>query len=156
MAAQKTELQVPPPNLLLGEGFRARLKEVQGARTAYAFAKVCGIPESGMRGYLSGPGLPLLENVVKIADACEVSVSWLATGRGPREATALAKLGQPTLDAGLLKNVLIAVEGHLRDHNLVMKTDKKAALVVLLYEHFSERDGRVDTEAFRRFMDALS
>jgi hypothetical protein len=156
VSAATTDFQPAPSSLKLGEGFRERLRDLQGDRSVAAFAKFCDIPDSGMRGYLSGPGMPRLDNLVQIAEACGVSIAWLGVGAGPKDASALTKLGLPSLDVDLLKNVLIAVDGHLRDHNLVMKTDKKAALVALLYDHFAAKDGRVEVDAFRRFMDALS
>lgn len=68
------------------EGFAARLRELIGRGSANAFARECSIGESSVRQYLAG-GIPGLDKVVQIARAKKVSVDWLATGHGPREAS---------------------------------------------------------------------
>jgi transcriptional regulator with XRE-family HTH domain len=151
-----TDELVPASNWFPVDEFRARLESLRGDLSVHAFAQKCRVADSGMRKYLKGERLPVVDTLAQIARVNGASVSWLALGEGPRDAAALTKVGLPALDVDLLKNVLIAVDGHLRDHNLVMKTDKKAALVALLYDHFAEKDGRVEADAFRRFMDALS
>jgi transcriptional regulator with XRE-family HTH domain len=66
------------------ELFKARLKEVVGEETLVAFAKQCGFSDSLLGSYLRGEKLPGLGNLVAMADAGNVTVDWLATGRPPK------------------------------------------------------------------------
>ncbi|MBU0680129.1 MAG: helix-turn-helix domain-containing protein [Proteobacteria bacterium] len=66
--------------------FHKRLRALVGEISDNAFAKKCDIPGSTMRGYLDGSSQPNLENLAKIANACGVSVGWLAAGEGEGDA----------------------------------------------------------------------
>jgi len=63
------------------EGFSDRLKVLIGDRSNSKFARLCEIPESSVRKYLSG-SVPGMDILVKIAEANSSSIEWLATGRG--------------------------------------------------------------------------
>lgn len=62
--------------------FKDRLQLLIGQRSVNAFAKVCGVPESTLRSYLSGRSNPGIEHAQRIADACGVNRYWLVTGLG--------------------------------------------------------------------------
>lgn len=62
--------------------FKERLQLLIGQRSVNAFAKVCGVPESTLRSYLSGRSNPGIEHAQRIADACGVNRYWLVTGLG--------------------------------------------------------------------------
>lgn len=65
------------------EGFIERLRDLASkVGSANALAKAAGISQSGIQRYLNG-GEPSRKALVAIADAGEVSVDWLATGRAP-------------------------------------------------------------------------
>ena len=50
------------------------------------FSHKCGIPKSTIKGYLDGSSEPrFLENLKKIAKACDTEVGWLAAGEEPKE-----------------------------------------------------------------------
>lgn len=61
----------------------ARLREAIGEEAVVAFGRRCGINESTLRKYFYGT-LPNIDNLVAIADAANVNIEWLATGRGPK------------------------------------------------------------------------
>ena len=65
-----------------GPPFKDRLQLLIGQRSVNAFAKLCGVPESTLRSYLSGRSKPGLEHTQRIADACGVNRYWLVTGMG--------------------------------------------------------------------------
>ena len=75
MSSEQAEWPDPPP-------FKDRLQMLVGPRSVNSFAKLCGLPESTLRSYLSGRSKPGLEHAQKVADACGVDRYWLVTGMG--------------------------------------------------------------------------
>ena len=65
-----------------GTGFSERLSTVLGDMSGRAFSKETGISYSTIHNYLSGVSSPTLENLVTLADKANVSIEWLATGKG--------------------------------------------------------------------------
>lgn len=63
-------------------GFAKRLRQALEGDSVNAFAKKCGLSESLVRKYLSG-SLPGLDKASLMAQQLNVTVDWLATGRGP-------------------------------------------------------------------------
>lgn len=59
-----------------------RLKSAIGDRSTRAVAEQSGVSEGTVRNLLNG-GIPKLDSLLRIADATEVRVGWLATGEGP-------------------------------------------------------------------------
>lgn len=64
--------------------FSTRLKELIGETSILAFANKSGVPQNSIRQYLNG-SIPGLDKVIAIADANNVSVEWLATGKGTKD-----------------------------------------------------------------------
>jgi transcriptional regulator with XRE-family HTH domain len=60
-----------------------RLVELIGSHSVSSFARKTGLSDPLMRKYLNG-ALPNTGNLVQIADACGVSVDWLAAGLPPK------------------------------------------------------------------------
>ena len=48
-------------------------------------AKITGLTPNGVRKWLKGLGIPGMENAIMLAEAMDVSVEWLLTGRGSKE-----------------------------------------------------------------------
>lgn len=63
-------------------GFSERLKELIGNQSARSFAQAAGMGDSTLRAILNG-AMPRLDNLLRIAEAANVSVEWLATGKAP-------------------------------------------------------------------------
>ncbi|MFZ3141549.1 MAG: helix-turn-helix transcriptional regulator [Polaromonas sp.] len=59
------------------------MREVLGTESVTAFGRRCGIGEGTLRSYLNGT-LPVIDKAISIADAANVNIEWLATGRGPK------------------------------------------------------------------------
>lgn len=79
------------------DALTARIKDVIGDRKVVWFAAECGIGESTLRNILQG-ALPRTDILVAIALAGDVTVEWLATGKGPKtraEARALEAAAEP-------------------------------------------------------------
>jgi len=64
------------------DGFVARLAFAIGDEPLRQFAKRAGIHENSIRGYLVYGKDPSRTALCKLADAAEVSIEWLASGRG--------------------------------------------------------------------------
>ena len=55
-----------------------------GDESGTTFGRRCGISEGAIRKYLLGAS-PSTDNLVAMADAANVSIEWLATGRGAKQ-----------------------------------------------------------------------
>ncbi|RKS86028.1 phage repressor protein C with HTH and peptisase S24 domain [Orbus hercynius] len=60
--------------------FKNRLTEVMQGDSVSVFAKKCNMSETVIRDYLSGKTYPSLSRLASIAEKCNVSYCWLATG----------------------------------------------------------------------------
>lgn len=81
---KKTSELRPSSSLELGR-FAERLKLVVGEEAIRSFAERTGIASSSIHQYLTGKSDPSRVNVIKMADAGNVRVEWLATGEGPKK-----------------------------------------------------------------------
>lgn len=61
-------------------GFAQRLEQLKGDKSERAFAKEIGISPTALHQYLKGQSEAGMTNLLRIASACDVSVSWLMTG----------------------------------------------------------------------------
>ncbi|MEQ5835482.1 helix-turn-helix transcriptional regulator [Marinobacter sp. NFXS9] len=66
-------------------GFTERLRSLIEGQSARAFAQKAGMGDSTFRNILNG-ALPRLDSLLRIANAADVSVEWLATGKEPSPA----------------------------------------------------------------------
>lgn len=62
--------------------FAERLRIALSGESPHAFSKRSGIGDSTMRKYLMG-SMPGLDNLLVIAEAANVTLDWLAAGKGP-------------------------------------------------------------------------
>ncbi|MER9623277.1 hypothetical protein NKI98_17845 [Mesorhizobium sp. M0222] len=62
--------------------FAERLRIALSGESPHAFSKRSGIGDSTMRKYLLG-SMPGLDNLLVIAEAANVTLDWLAAGKGP-------------------------------------------------------------------------
>lgn len=62
----------------------ARLREARGAVSQARLARRAGLNPSTPSHYETGVNTPQLENLIKLADALDVSLDWLC-GRGERK-----------------------------------------------------------------------
>lgn len=60
--------------------FGERLKEAMKGMSNAELARRSGMSETTIRKYLQGKIYPALDSLAIVADACEVSLTWLATG----------------------------------------------------------------------------
>lgn len=60
--------------------FKHRLTEIMQGDSVSVFAKKCNMSETVIRDYLSGKTFPSLSRLATIAQSCNTSYCWLATG----------------------------------------------------------------------------
>jgi hypothetical protein len=71
--------------------FGKRLLETIGDEPVAAFGRRCGTSESLLRGYLNYGNKPGIDHLVAMADAGNVSIEWLASGRGSKQRRSAAQ-----------------------------------------------------------------
>ena len=120
--------------------FAERIKSAIGDEPVSAFGRRCGISEGTLRRYFAGSH-PSSDNLVAIADAANVSIEWLAAGRGPKQrgaaqATAPSHAPAPAvqLDTRILTRAVTAVQEGLAGLKRPLPPDKHAALIMAAYE----------------------
>ncbi|MCO6525007.1 MAG: helix-turn-helix domain-containing protein [Candidatus Schmidhempelia sp.] len=107
-------MQPQPTNIIVLE-FKNRLQEIMQELTVSAFAKKCGMSETVIRDYLSGKTFPSLNRLASIAEKCNVSFCWLATGYDLQDIPAKhVEIKQDTdlLQVPLYKKFSISTETH--------------------------------------------
>jgi len=65
--------------------FKNRLKVVMNGESNHSFAKKCELSEGTIRRYLKGNAFPSLDTMETIAKVSGYSLSWLASGHGPKK-----------------------------------------------------------------------
>lgn len=116
--------------------FAERIKSAIGDEPVSAFGRRCGISEGTLRRYFAGSH-PSSDNLVAIADAANVSIEWLAAGRGPKQrgaAQAPAPAPAVQLDTRILTRAVTAVQEGLAGLKRPLPPDKHAALIMAAYE----------------------
>ena len=129
------------PILTPGIGTRISAAAEQiGTRKSAAGA--AGVSSDSLQRYIREEVEPTFSAVAGLAHAAGVNLEWLATGEGPMlrgEAEHVAPL-----DQGVMRDVIQVVEEFLQERGLRLEPEKKAELLVLLYEDVREHEGKVD------------
>lgn len=108
-----------------------RIRDLIGDESHASFARRCGVGETTLRKYLGGAD-PSTARLVAMADANNVSIEWLATGRGSRKRVPSQPADLGDLDR--LTRTVAAVEEGLRSVKLTLPPDKYAELVAAAYQ----------------------
>lgn len=110
-----------------------RLREVIGDEPQAAFARRCGIGETTLRKYLDGAD-PSTSRLVAIADTTNISVEWLATGRGEKARNARSQADPVQFDdMDRLARTIAACEEGLRAIHRTLPPEKYGELVAAAY-----------------------
>lgn len=127
-----------------------RIRQTIGDESVASFSRRCNIGDSTLRKYLDG-SLPNSINLVAIADAANVNIEWLATGRGPRQrgAASIPTIPPASLQAESIVNLedldrlelaIEAVEEGLGALYREMTIAKRAKLIVAAYDLLIDMD----------------
>lgn len=116
----------PPP------GIGARLKAAAAVGGGDALARITGIPRRTLGNYFSETSEPKISALVRIAEACDVEIGWLATGQG-------SKHFEPelSLDELLLERVVAEVDAAILEKEILLSPEKKAAIIAEVYLEYA-------------------
>lgn len=92
-----------------------------------------GIKASTWNNYWTGKREPKVGQIVKIADACGVTLDWLAAGRGPMLEEERKPYQVTAVDAELLRRVLEILDAVAREQNTVFSSAARAHVAALVY-----------------------
>lgn len=123
-------------------GFPSRLAAMIGDSSVRAFARKAGVSDTFLRQCLAGRTEPTRTKLIALAGAGDANVEWLATGNGPRQVVEAPRVDGSAagIDRTLLESVLAAVEQALNEGGRTLAPDRKALLIIALYEMYSKRE----------------
>lgn len=107
-----------------------------------SLSKRAGLAGSSLlRKYLAG-SIPGTAPLVGLAEALDVRLEWLATGKGPmRETDDQAQRAGPQdiINMGLMETAIFEAEQGLKAMGHTLPPKKKAQLILAIYEILSEQ-----------------
>lgn len=132
------------------DAFVARLREVIGEGSTSSFSRKCGVGESTIRNVLDG-AFPRADNLVAFADAGEVTVDWLATGRLPKLRKdlndAMTRVSEPAgagyaaVDLNRLQLALTMAEDAADAIGEPLSSERRAELALKFYQRLGDSRG---------------
>lgn len=135
----RTDSSVPSRRILKKESvqFSGRLEEIIGDDSISSFSRKCDVVEGTLRNILAG-AWPRTDNLVAIAEAGNVTVDWLATGRPPKYRADLRVDQPPPLNSLQLRQALILAEVSARVQPL--SAEQRADMVLAFYHQLTRED----------------
>lgn len=134
-----------------------RMREVIGNESVTSFGRRCGIGEGTLRKYFTGT-LPVIDKLIAIADAANVNIEWLATGRGPKQRGASVQAIPPAPpqspasvhvdDLERLELAVESVEEGLAATHRTLPPSKYAQLIVAVYDLLADMDQKDNVVKF--------
>lgn len=126
-----------------------RIREAMGSRSARAFSQQADITEGTLRNILNG-GTPRLDSILRIADAADVNIGWLATGEGPKMKgelpTAISFKQVEELDKRALLDACIMLREEEDESGSRLTGRQLAQAIELLYAYASDNDASLSEE----------
>jgi phage repressor protein C with HTH and peptisase S24 domain len=123
---------------MVGTTFAERLNLVIGKfESPHAFSKKAGVSDSAIRKYLAGSS-PGLDALLRIADAGDVRLDWLAANRGP--------MHKDDAQAQTVDDVMVISEGHTFHIEMKSRPSAEFSLVPRLDIQASAGNGLVPYE----------
>lgn len=120
-------------------GFAERLREAMRGRSIREFASTAGMSAGTLHNYLNNESLPTLDKLIALSNTANVSLNWLATGRGPVERVDENE-DEKSLNVALLSAVVECLECTLDEFGLSMSAEKKSGVITSIYDLYSELD----------------
>lgn len=131
------------------DAISTRLVEVLGDEPLTSFARRCGVIEGTLRNIIKSGAWPRTDNLVAIADAANVNIEWLATGRGPKMRGAAYSIAPAPPQAPSSVNVddlerlelaVESVEEGLAATHRTLPPSRYAQLIVAVYDLLADMD----------------
>jgi transcriptional regulator with XRE-family HTH domain len=120
-----------------------RLRQIRGDTARDRYAPSLGVSLTTIANYENGLRVPDAAFLVKVLGLHpHINPTWLLTGEGPQERR-LANVpagAEVPIDPELLAAVIAAVEEHLALVRKRLHPDKKAQLIITLYDLFSDKE----------------
>lgn len=121
--------------------FADRLRHAISGESVHAFSRRAGLPDSTLRNYLAG-SMPGVDKLLVLAEATNVTLDWLAAGRGPmRLDEARAALPAEALAGGMVPVPLLDVRPSAGAGALVERLDGPGGELVAFREDWLRRMG---------------
>lgn len=121
--------------------FADRLRRAISGESVHAFSRRAGIADSTLRNYLAG-SMPGVDKLLVLAEAADVTLDWLAAGRGPMRAAGFgSSLPAEALAGGMVPVPLLEVRPSAGAGALVERLDGPGAEIVAFREDWLRRIG---------------
>ena len=125
---------------LSNKNIKDRIKAIRlnNSLTQQAFAESIGVSQGYLSELEKGTKTPSETCLIAISYCYEINMDWLLSGKGDITSPS----AKQTLNLSFLKEVIEAVETVLDQESKRLVPDKKAELVILIYESLlKEEDG---------------
>lgn len=122
-----------------------RIKQLRGKEPQEVFAKRFGVSRSTILRYESGDREPDSGFIIALCREYNVSANWLLLGddyknKGQNSDNLSSFSAERAIDEKLLVSVIEAIEEYLADTNRALPPNKKAQLILALYDMFLESE----------------
>ena len=157
---RRTEAGTPVPSFTaeLGTRFSLVIERIGGLKKA---AETAGTSDETLANWRDGRARPSLFGVIGLAEAADVSVEWLATGREPMErgetADPAQAQGHLVVDPALFNQVVDWTLSTMIEEGIPIRPDKIGDFFLAVYElavQDQEHDNIVDLDKYRRMLRA--
>ncbi len=123
----------------LGEEFWQRVETLMGEERPYSWCARVGITKGSFQSAYNRRSRPLDQTINKWADKIGIDSEWLKTGVGDPYDPSPQPLNQAMpdtdgIDTTVMIEALTIVEDYLTQHDKRMDSDKKAELIVHIYD----------------------
>ncbi len=142
-------------------GKRIRQVRVEKKLSQVDLGKVLGISGAAVSKYETGDSDGGAINLARIAEIGSVSLDWLISGNGWCSFEAGGEIKEPITGYKVDKlpeiwlEIIVVVEEYLEEEKLTLSPQKRADLIAILYELFSEGE-EIDSDTVARFVRLAS
>lgn len=141
-------------NLSLDNSFSERLRVLIKEKlniSQVKFSNKIGISDGYLSMVLANKRGPSSEMIVGIFLNYREYMHWLITGEDENIESV-----NRSIDIDILRQIIEGVEEGLKRNKLKLEPDKKARLISLLYEHYSESDKEPDNKTVTKYLQLVS
>src|SRR5690554_2779885 len=97
---------------------------------ATIMSKKAGVSTSVLRKWRAGHSEPTRTNLIKMALAADVSVSWLVTGEG--DAASPVPVSRADIDLDALEDVIVRTRRRFEQKNITLRPEAEARVIRLI------------------------
>ncbi len=121
------------------------------------FATLMNVSIPTLSSYFNDKVSPNTDFLIRLIKHASVPADWVLFGKLPNKTkeTSLKSDTTRELNTDILEQVVAGIESALKRKHAALDPVKKAALIVLLYEHFSD-DNNIKQDTVERFLRIAS